>query len=279
MACHYRVARRDGPGRTAGGQARAHPRRGRHAAAAAARRRGESRRRCARAANPSARADALAAGILDKLIDGDLLHGRGRLRPRGRRAGRRRERRATSTTKLGAARPTPCDLSPRLREQVEEESPRHDRPVQAVDAVEAATPLPFAEGIKREAELFLECLVSPTIASADSRLLRRARGRQIPGIAKDTPRIPIRRAAVVGAGTMGGGIAMAYANAGIPVSPQRSQSGRPRPRPGDHPQELRRDSPERAAHATTDGRTARSHRADADLRPLRRSRYRRRSGV
>ena len=40
---------------------------------------------------------------------------------------------------------------------------------------------------------------------------------KVPGIPKDTPRIPIRRAAVVGAGTMGGGIAMTYANAGIPV--------------------------------------------------------------
>src|SRR5207248_6097320 len=40
---------------------------------------------------------------------------------------------------------------------------------------------------------------------------------KVPGITKDTPRVPIRRAAVVGAGTMGGGIAMTYANAGIPV--------------------------------------------------------------
>src|SRR5439155_17963061 len=40
---------------------------------------------------------------------------------------------------------------------------------------------------------------------------------KVPGIAKNTPRLPIRKAAIVGAGTMGGGIAMTYANAGLPV--------------------------------------------------------------
>ncbi|MGH9144321.1 MAG: 3-hydroxyacyl-CoA dehydrogenase NAD-binding domain-containing protein, partial [Vicinamibacterales bacterium] len=90
-------------------------------------------------------------------------------------------------------------------------------PYAVVDAIEAGLQLPFAQGSIRERELFAAC-----VTSTESRALRHLFFAErdvakVPDVPKDTPVVDIKRAAVVGAGTMGGGIAMNYANAGIPV--------------------------------------------------------------
>src|SRR5262249_51726459 len=90
-------------------------------------------------------------------------------------------------------------------------------PLKAIAAVEAAISLPFSEGIQREAQLFEECLFSDQSKALIHAFFSERAVSKVPGIPKDIPVIPIRRAAVVGAGTMGGGITMAYVNAGIPV--------------------------------------------------------------
>ena len=91
-------------------------------------------------------------------------------------------------------------------------------PGKCVDAVEAAVTMPFEEGKAYERELFLQL-----VQSRESKALRHAffaerAASKIPDVPEDTPTRPIRSAAVVGAGTMGGGIAMNFANAGIPVT-------------------------------------------------------------
>jgi 3-hydroxyacyl-CoA dehydrogenase len=90
-------------------------------------------------------------------------------------------------------------------------------PYAVVDAIEAGLQLPFDQGSIRERELFAAC-----VTSTESRALRHLFFAErdvakVPDVPKDTPVADIKRAAVVGAGTMGGGIAMNYANAGIPV--------------------------------------------------------------
>ena len=90
-------------------------------------------------------------------------------------------------------------------------------PLKAIDAVEAATRLSFEEGLRREAELFRECLYSGQSKALIHAFFGERAVRKIPDVPADTPMIEIRQAAVVGAGTMGGGITMAYLNAGIPV--------------------------------------------------------------
>jgi 3-hydroxyacyl-CoA dehydrogenase len=84
--------------------------------------------------------------------------------------------------------------------------------------VQAAVELPFDEGLKRERELFVELLTSQESAAAALLLLRRARGGQGARRAGRHAAAPIKTAGIVGAGTMGGGIAMNFANAGIPVT-------------------------------------------------------------
>src|SRR5207247_1076138 len=69
----------------------------------------------------------------------------------------------------------------------------------------------------RERELFADCVVSTESRALVHMFFAERDVAKIPDVPKDTPAREITRAAVVGAGTMGGGIAMTYANAGIPV--------------------------------------------------------------
>ena len=91
-------------------------------------------------------------------------------------------------------------------------------PVECVKAIRGCVDLPFEDGLKRERELFLALK-----ASTQSKALRHAffgerEVAKIPGLPADTPSREIHSVAVIGAGTMGGGIAMCFANAGIPVT-------------------------------------------------------------
>src|SRR6202023_2578756 len=87
----------------------------------------------------------------------------------------------------------------------------------AISALEAATKMPFEEGCKVEQKLFIDCLFSQQSKSLIHVFFGEREVNKIPDIPKETPIIPVRSAAVVGAGTMGGGIAMVLANAGLPV--------------------------------------------------------------
>jgi 3-hydroxyacyl-CoA dehydrogenase len=103
------------------------------------------------------------------------------------------------------------------RAQVAKEARGLPAPGRCVDAVEAAVKLPFEEGLAAERGFFIEL-----VQSKESKALRHAffaerSAAKIPDVPDTTPTRPIRTAAVIGFGTMGGGIAMSLANAGIPV--------------------------------------------------------------
>lgn len=88
-------------------------------------------------------------------------------------------------------------------------------PFKCVDAVEAAVTLPFAEGLKRERALFLECMDSPQRAGLVHAFFAEREVRKIPE-SKAEPR-DIAAVGVIGGGTMGAGIAVALLTAGLPV--------------------------------------------------------------
>ncbi|MBL6455734.1 enoyl-CoA hydratase/isomerase family protein [Belnapia sp. T6] len=90
-------------------------------------------------------------------------------------------------------------------------------PFAAIAAVEAATRLPLAEGLAEERRLFAELENSPEARALRYAFFAEREVAKLPHLPKDTPTPEIRRVAVVGAGTMGGGIAMSLADAGIPV--------------------------------------------------------------
>jgi len=91
-------------------------------------------------------------------------------------------------------------------------------PGHIVSAVEAATTLPFEEGQGVERRLFMECMESPQSAGMRHIFFAERQASKIDGLAKDTPTRSVGSVGVIGGGTMGGGIAMSFANAGIPVT-------------------------------------------------------------
>jgi 3-hydroxyacyl-CoA dehydrogenase len=86
-----------------------------------------------------------------------------------------------------------------------------------IRCIEAAANLPFDEGMKVERTLFMELMAGPQSAAQRYYFFAERAANKIP-VPKDTPTVDITRAGVLGAGTMGGGIAMNFANAGIPVT-------------------------------------------------------------
>ena len=90
-------------------------------------------------------------------------------------------------------------------------------PLKCIDAVEAAVRKPFDEGIKVEGSLFIELLNSPESKALRHAFFAMRAAAKIPDVPSSTPLRPVKSVAVIGAGTMGGGIAMNFANAGIPV--------------------------------------------------------------
>ncbi len=151
---------------------------------------------------PISAKEALAVGIIDKITDGDLLE--------AAIAFAREAQRPRRTRDLPVMPADISEIRKKLRGKL-------TAPVAALDAVEASAALPFEEGIRLEAEIFERCLHSDQCkALIHAFFAERAVGK-IPDLPKNTPVYPIRQAAVIGAGTMGGGIAMALSNAGIPV--------------------------------------------------------------
>ncbi|HKV05117.1 MAG TPA: 3-hydroxyacyl-CoA dehydrogenase NAD-binding domain-containing protein [Candidatus Acidoferrales bacterium] len=168
---------------------------------------------CAGGKNVTA-AEAVAAGILDRLIEGDLLAGAVKFArgAAGRPAPKTRER----NERLG----TPEQNAPifaAARENAQKKQRGLPAPLAAIDAIEAATKLPFEKGCEEEARLFDQCVFSEESKALIHVFFAEREVAKIPDIPKDTPVLPVNSVAIAGAGTMGGGIAMVCANAGIPV--------------------------------------------------------------
>jgi 3-hydroxyacyl-CoA dehydrogenase len=90
-------------------------------------------------------------------------------------------------------------------------------PLKCVDAVAASTKVKFEDGMKLEREIFLALMVTPESKALRHAFIAERATTKIPDVPADTPTRAIRKIAVIGAGTMGGGIAMNFLNAGIPV--------------------------------------------------------------
>jgi 3-hydroxyacyl-CoA dehydrogenase len=164
------------------------------------------------AGEPMKAQDAVSAGLADRIIEGDLLTGAIAFAREvaGKPALKTRDR----NEKVKNVMPMIFGFA---REQARKKARGMHAPLAAVDAVEAATQMSFEDGCKREAELFNECLFSSESKALIHAFFSERAVSKIPGISRNTKTYDIQRGAVVGAGTMGGGITMTYANAGIPV--------------------------------------------------------------
>jgi len=91
-------------------------------------------------------------------------------------------------------------------------------PLKCIEAIEAAVVKPFDEGMKTEESLFIGLMNSPESKALRHAFFAMRAAAKIPDVPSTTPLRPIKSVAVIGAGTMGGGIAMNFVNAGIPVT-------------------------------------------------------------
>ncbi len=152
-------------------------------------------------------------GLIDEVVQGDLLEGALSFCKKmvGKPLPRIRDRKAQLDG-------DPAAFFAKVREQVAKESKGYPAPLEIVACAEAAATKPFDEGRKEERARF-NTLVNGTESKALRHMFFAERQTsKIPGVPEDTAVRPISKAAVVGAGTMGGGIAMCFANAGIPVT-------------------------------------------------------------
>ncbi|HKW56209.1 MAG TPA: 3-hydroxyacyl-CoA dehydrogenase NAD-binding domain-containing protein [Candidatus Acidoferrum sp.] len=164
--------------------------------------------------NPISAEDAFRSGIVDKLVDADLLE-QALAFARGV-AGKPLQKTRERNGKLGTAAEN-APIFAAARETARKKQRGLRAPLAAIDAIETATKLPFEAGCQEEQRLFTECLFSPQSKALIHVFFGEREVAKIPDIPKETPLIPVKSAGVVGAGTMGGGIAMVLANAGIPV--------------------------------------------------------------
>ncbi|MDB5577047.1 MAG: 3-hydroxyacyl-CoA dehydrogenase [Bradyrhizobium sp.] len=91
-------------------------------------------------------------------------------------------------------------------------------PENNIKAIEAAVNLPFAEGLEEERRLFNELVTGPQSAAQRYAFFAERAAQKITDVPDDTLLRPIKSVGIIGAGTMGGGIAMNFANAGLPVT-------------------------------------------------------------
>jgi 3-hydroxyacyl-CoA dehydrogenase len=166
--------------------------------------------------NPIGAKEALELGIVDRIVEGDLLQGAIAFLREKIAAGERPPKTRERNDKLGDEA-TNVAVFEAARAQAQKTARGMLAPMAAIDAVEAATKLPFEEGCAREAELFQQCLFSDQSKAMIHVFFGEREVAKIPDVPKDTEVFEIKKAAIIGAGTMGGGIAMNYANAGIPV--------------------------------------------------------------
>lgn len=166
--------------------------------------------------------DALAAGIVDQLIEGDLLTGASQFLRAKIAAGNAHPKTRERKDKLGdeAANATTFAAA---REKAKKTARGLTAPFAAIDAIEAATKLPFEEGVQVERKLFEQCLFSDQAKALMHVFFAEREVAKIPGLSPDTKPIEIKQVAIIGAGTMGGGIAMNFANAGVPVLLKESE--------------------------------------------------------
>ncbi|WP_221090354.1 3-hydroxyacyl-CoA dehydrogenase NAD-binding domain-containing protein [Deinococcus aquaedulcis] len=156
--------------------------------------------------------EAKELGLVDDLIEGDLLEGA-----------------LAFARRVAAVRPLPRiseravdggspEVFAAAREAIKKTHRGQLSPSLIIDLAEMAATRPFEEGWQAEAQKFMEARESPQSRGLRHLFFAERESARIPGLGKDTPLLNIRRVGVIGAGTMGGGIAMNFLNAGLPVT-------------------------------------------------------------
>ena len=162
---------------------------------------------------PISAAAAMNIGLIDKLIDGDLRD--------GAMAWAEELIQSGAPIRKSSEQDIPAfdrEIFDNYRSTLKQRARGQIAPLHIVSCIEAAATLSFEEGMAKERELFLACMDSPQSAAMRHLFFAERQASKIDGLAKDTPKRIVNSVGVIGGGTMGGGISMCFANAGIQVT-------------------------------------------------------------
>jgi 3-hydroxyacyl-CoA dehydrogenase len=162
--------------------------------------------------NPIRAAEAQQLGLIDEIVDGDLLAGAVAF-ARSHADARPLPRISERSVEGGSP-----DVFAAAREGIKKTHRGQLSPSLIIDLAEMAASKPFQEGWDAEAGKFVEAMNSSQSRGLRHIFFAEREAGKIPGIDKNTPTTEIRSAGIIGAGTMGGGIAMNFLNVGIPVT-------------------------------------------------------------
>ncbi|HYL01083.1 MAG TPA: 3-hydroxyacyl-CoA dehydrogenase NAD-binding domain-containing protein [Steroidobacteraceae bacterium] len=162
---------------------------------------------------PLTAARALELGLIDRIAD-DAVAAAAAL---GRQAARERWPLRVTSELDERIREVNGGLFTAFRQKIAARARGQLAPWKIIDSIEVACTRPKAEAFRFERDCFIECRDSPQRRALTHLFFAEREARRIPGVGAEVKPLPITRAAVIGAGTMGGGIAMCFANAGIPV--------------------------------------------------------------
>jgi 3-hydroxyacyl-CoA dehydrogenase len=163
---------------------------------------------------PVAAPAALEMGLVDRLADGELVASALAWAKELIEAGEGPRRSSGLPVESSHLPPGFFDA---VRSDVARRTKGLPAPQRIIDCVEAASRMPFEAAVVLESELFMELMMSPESAALRHIFFAEREAAKIDDLPKGTARRPVESAGIIGAGTMGGGIAMSFANAGIPV--------------------------------------------------------------
>ena len=156
--------------------------------------------------------EAAQIGLVDRAVEGDLIDEALAFAAERARSGGPHPNVRERTVQLDDP-----GIFDAMRKQIERRARGMRAPYACIECVEAAVQLPFDEGIAREYEVFDAQVRSSEAAALRHVFFAERQIARIPGIGKEIAARDVREGAVIGAGTMGSGIAMNFANASIPV--------------------------------------------------------------
>ena len=165
--------------------------------------------------NPIPASQAQQSGLIDKVVDNDLLNEAITLARTLVDTQAEQKQARTANLKFSEDDRTTLDT---VRAKLNKKTRGETAPQRIVDCIEAAAGQDFEAGLKKERELFLQCLSDPQSAALRHMFFAERAAAKIDGLDKDTPVIAIKKVGIIGAGTMGGGIAMCFAQAGFAVT-------------------------------------------------------------
>ena len=158
---------------------------------------------------------AAKAGIIDKIVEGELLESA--LDYAQGLTVENAPLRKVRDLKVDTSK-IPAGFFDEARKRVAKEKKNLFAPQRIVDALEAAATLPFDKGMARERELFLQCAQNSQSKALQHVFFAERKAANVPNLDKNVAKRDIKSVAIIGAGTMGGGIAMNFLNVGTPVT-------------------------------------------------------------